>query len=340
MKTLWLAAATLAALGILAIGSQAQAATLDEVLNAGELQCGVRDGLPGFSQTDERGRWTGLNADTCRAFAAALLGDADAVNFVPLTEGESFTALQTGDIDVLVGNTPWTATRDAALDVHFTGTNFHDGQGFMVNTALDAARAEQLDGAAICIQAGSLAEMNIARYFRDNGMDYEAVMSASAAAGVEGFENGRCDVLTAPRSQLAVMRTQLNNPDTAEILPDTISNAPMGPVVREGDDEWFNIIKWVLFGQINAEAHGIHSENIDEMRNSDNPSIQRLVGNDARMGEILGLSNDFMIDVISQVGHYGEMFDRHVGPTTSLGLQRGMNALWTEGGILYAPPFR
>lgn len=340
MKTRSLIAAKLAVLGMMVLGSQAQAATLNEVLDAGELECGVSDDRPGFSQKDRNGRWAGLNVDTCRAFAAALFDDADAVNFTPLTEAEAFTALQTGEIDVLTGSSAWAATRDSALELNFTGINFHDGQGFMVKAALGAERADQLDNTAICMQSGSTAELNIAHYFRENDMRYEAVMTDSFEASAEGFQNDQCDVLSADISKLAALRPQLDNPDDTEILPDRISKKPLGPVVRQGDDEWFNIIKWVLYGQINAEEHGIDSENIEAMRDSSNPAIQGLIGRDARTGELLGLEDNFMVDVISQVGHYGEMFDRNVGPDTPLGLERGINALWTEGGILYAPPFR
>lgn len=339
MKKLLLTAG-LAATGLLALGSQSHAATLDDVLEDGELSCGVSNGLPGFSQPDDDGNWTGIDVDTCRAFAAAILGDADAVNFVPLTAAERFTALQSGEIDVLSRNTTWTTTRDASLGLNFTGTNYYDGQGFLIKKDLGVDSASQLDGAAICTQAGTTTELNLADYFRANDMEYEAVVYDTSEASAQGFDNNRCDVLTSDTSQLAALRTQLSEPDSAEILPDIISKEPLGPVVRQGDDEWFNIIKWVLFGQINAEEYGVTSENVEEMLESDNPNVQRIVGTDGNMGEILGLDDDFMVDVLSQVGNYGEMFERNVGPDTPLELQRGTNALWTDGGIMYAPPFR
>ena len=330
----------LAATGLLALGGQAQASTLEDVRDAGQLRCGVSNGLPGFSQPDSDGTWTGLDVDTCRAVAAAVLGDADAVEFIPLTAAERFTALQSGEIDVLSRNTTWTTTRDASLGLNFTGTNYYDGQGFLVKEALGVDSAYDLDGAAVCTQAGTTTELNLADFFRANDMEYEAVVFDTSEASAQGFDNNRCDILTSDTSQLAALRTQLSDPDSAVILPEVISKEPLGPVVRQGDDEWFNVVKWVLFGQINAEEYGVDSTNVDEMTDSNNPNVQRILGADGNMGEILGLDDDFMVEVISEVGNYGEMFDRNVGPDTPIGLSRGVNALWTDGGILYAPPFR
>jgi general L-amino acid transport system substrate-binding protein len=331
---------SLATISMLTLASQALAATLDDVLNAGELRCGVSNGLPGFSQPDRNGRWRGLDVDTCRAVAAAVLGDASAVEFIPLTASERFTALQSGRIDMLARNTQWTTTRDAALNVHFSGINYYDGQGFLVNSALDVSRAHQLDGASICVQTGTMAEFNLANYFRANNMSYDAEVFATSEASAQGFINNRCDVLSLDSSALAAFRAQLSEPSAANILPEKISKKPLGPVVRQGDDAWFNIVKWVLFGQINAEEYGINSENVANRLNSTDPNIQRIVGGEGNMGEILGLSEDFMLNVITQVGNYGEMFERNLGLNTPLGLPRGNNALWTNGGILYAPPFR
>ncbi|MEX0385957.1 amino acid ABC transporter substrate-binding protein [Spiribacter onubensis] len=330
----------LAATGLLALGGQAQASTLEDVRDAGQLRCGVSNGLPGFSQPDSDGTWTGLDVDTCRAVAAAVLGDADAVEFIPLTAAERFTALQSGEIDVLSRNTTWTTTRDASLGLNFTGTNYYDGQGFLVKEALGVDSAYDLDGAAVCTQAGTTTELNLADFFRANDMEYEAVVFDTSEASAQGFDNNRCDILTSDTSQLAALRTQLSDPDSAVILPEVISKEPLGPVVRQGDDEWFNVVKWVLFGQINAEEYGVDSTNVDEMTDSNNPNVQRILGADGNMGEILGLDDDFMVEVISEVGNYGEMFNRNVGPDTPIGLSRGVNALWTDGGILYAPPFR
>lgn len=330
----------LAATGLLALGGQAQASTLEDVRDAGQLRCGVSNGLPGFSQPDSDGTWTGLDVDTCRAVAAAVLGDADAVEFIPLTAAERFTALQSGEIDVLSRNTTWTTTRDASLGLNFTGTNYYDGQGFLVKEALGVDSAYDLDGAAVCTQAGTTTELNLADFFRANDMEYEAVVFDTSEASAQGFDNNRCDILTSDTSQLAALRTQLSDPDSAVILPEVISKEPLGPVVRQGDDEWFNVVKWVLFGQINAEEYGVDSTNVDEMTDSNNPNVQRILGADGNMGEILGLDDDFMVEVISEVGNYGEMFNRNVGPDTPIGLSRGVNALWTDGGIMYAPPFR
>lgn len=330
----------LAATGLLAFAGSAQAATLEDVRDAGEMRCGVSNGLPGFSQPDSSGNWSGIDVDTCRAVAAAVLGDADAVEFIPLTAAERFTALQSGEIDMLSRNTTWTTTRDASLGLNFTGTNYYDGQGFLIKTALGVDSAYDLDGAAVCTQAGTTTELNLADFFRANDMEYDAIVFDTSEASAQGFDNNRCDVLTSDTSQLAALKTQLSDPESAEILPEIISKEPLGPVVRQGDDEWFNVVKWVLFGQINAEEYGITADNVDEMMDSDNPNVQRILGESSNMGEILGLDDDFMVDVITQVGNYGEMFERNVGPDTPLGLNRGNNELWTEGGILYAPPFR
>lgn len=331
---------SLAAAGALTLGAQAQASTLNDVQSAGELRCGVSTGLPGFSQPDSAGTWQGIDVDTCRAIAAATLGDADAVEFVPLTAAERFTALQSGEIDVLSRNTTWTTVRDASLGLNFTGTNYYDGQGFLVKSALGVESALQLDGASVCIQAGTTTELNLADYFRANGMEYEAIVFDTSEQSASGFDNDRCDILTSDTSQLAALRTQLSDPSSAMVLPEIISKEPLGPVVRQGDDVWFNVVKWVLFLQINAEEYGVSMANVDEMLSSSDPNVQRLVGTAGDIGDLLNLPADFGYQVISQVGNYADMFDRNVGPNTPLGLSRGVNALWTDGGILYAPPVR
>ncbi len=331
---------SLATAGLLTLGTQAQASTLNDVQSAGELRCGVSTGLPGFSQPDSDGHWRGIDVDTCRAIAAAVLGDADAVEFVPLTAAERFTAVQSGEIDVLSRNTTWTTVRDASLGLNFTGTNYYDGQGFLVKTALGVSSALELDGASVCIQAGTTTELNLADYFRANGMAYEAIVFDTSEQSATGFDNDRCDILTSDTSQLAALRTQLSDPSSAMVLPEIISKEPLGPVVRQGDDAWFNVVKWVLFLQINAEEYGVSMANVDEMLESSDPNVQRLVGTAGDMGDLLGLPADFGYQVISQVGSYADMFERNVGPDTPLGLSRGINALWTDGGILYAPPVR
>jgi len=314
--------------------------TLDAVKERGELVCGVSTGLPGFSNPDEDGNWTGIDVDVCRAVAAAVLGDADAVKFIPLTAKERFTALQSGEIDVLSRNTTWTLTRDSSLGLNFTGTNYYDGQGFLVKKDLGVSSATELDGASVCIQSGTTTELNLADYFRFQGMEYSPVVFDTSDQTVQGFASGRCDVLTSDQSQLYALRTKLDDPDSAMVLPEVISKEPLGPVVRQGDDQWFNIVKWSLFAQINAEELGVTSDNIEEMKGSDNPSIKRLVGTEGDMGEKLGLSADWAAQIIAQVGNYGEMFERNVGEDSPLEIARGLNALWTDGGIQYAPPIR
>ncbi|BES69207.1 amino acid ABC transporter substrate-binding protein [Marinobacter nanhaiticus D15-8W] len=339
-KLITLAAGAATLIGTLAAGNAMAATTLESVKDRGHLQCGVTTGLPGFSQPDDKGNWTGIDVDTCRAVAAAIFGDGAKVQFTPLTAKERFTALQSGEIDVLSRNTTWTLTRDASLGLNFTGTNYYDGQGFLVRKEIGVSDASELDGATFCIQAGTTTELNLADYFRANDMEFKPLVFDTSEQTVQGFASGRCDVLTSDRSQLAALRSKLSDPSSAVILPNTISKEPLGPVVRQGDDQWFNIVKWVLFAQINAEELGITSENVDKMKESDNPNIQRLLGTDGDMGEKLGLPAEFGYDIVKEVGNYGEMYNRNVGPGTPLDLERGLNALWTEGGIMYAPPLR
>ena len=326
--------------GVFTASVASAATTLESLKEKGHLQCGVTSGLPGFSQPDDKGNWTGIDVDTCRAVAAAVFGDAQAVEFTPLTAKERFTALQSGEIDMLSRNTTWTLTRDASLGLNFAGVNYYDGQGFLVNKGIGVDDATQLDGATVCIQAGTTTELNLSDYFRAKGMEYKPIVFDTSEQTVQGFASGRCDVLTSDRSQLAALRSKLSDPDSAKILPNTISKEPLGPVVRQGDDQWFNIVKWVLAVQINAEELGVTSANVDDMLKSDNPNIQRLLGTDGDMGAKLGLPGDFGAKIVKQVGNYGEMYDRNVGPDTPLGLERGINALWTEGGVMYAPPVR
>jgi len=328
----------LAAMGV--SGTASAASTLDTVKDRGHLKCGVSTGLPGFSQPDDKGNWTGIDVDTCRAIAAAVFGSADDVEFTPLTAKERFTALQSGEIDVLVRNTTWTLTRDTSLGLNFTGTNYYDGQGFLVRKSIGVDSAKQLDGATVCVAAGTTTELNLGDYFRKKGMEYQAVVFDTSTQTVQGFASNRCDVLTSDRSQLAALRTKLDDPSSAVILPETISKEPLGPVVRQGDDEWFNIVKWTLFAMVNAEEMGVSSSNVDQMKNSDNPGIKRLLGVSGDMGEKLHLAPNWAFDVVKEVGNYKEMFNRNVGPDTAVGLNRGVNALWNEGGVMYAPPVR
>lgn len=338
-KTLSVVSGALLATTMTATASMA-AGTLDAVKERGELLCGASTGLPGFSLPDEKGNWTGIDVDTCRAVAAAVLGDSSKVKFIPLTAKERFTALQSGEIDMLSRNTTWTHTRDTSLGLNFTGVNYYDGQGFMVQKELGVTSALELDGASVCIQAGTTTELNLADYFTQNGMTFSPVVYDTSDQTVQGFAAGRCDMLTSDQSQLYALRSKLDDPSAAVVLPEVISKEPLGPVVRQGDDQWFNVVKWTLFAQINAEELGVTSANAETMLKSENPSVQRLLGASGDAGAKLGLDAKWAYNAVSQVGNYGEMFDRNVGPDTPLQISRGLNALWSKGGLQYAPPVR
>ncbi len=333
-----IAAVSAMALGLSA-GAQAEE-TLGSVKGKGFVQCGVSTGLPGFSNPDAKGNWQGLDVDVCRAVAAAVLGDASKVKYIPLTAKERFTALQSGEIDILSRNTTWTQTRDTKLGLNFAGVNYYDGQGYMVNKNLGVKSALELDGAAVCIQSGTTTELNLSDYFREHKMSYTPVVFDTSDQTVKGFESGRCDVLTSDQSQLYALRIKLADPNSAMVLPEVISKEPLGPVVRQGDDQWFNIVKWSLNAMINAEELGLTSANVDKMMSSTNPGIKRLVGKEGPKGEGLGLSDDWAYQIVKQVGNYGEAFERNVGEGSPLKISRGNNALWSKGGFLYAPPMR
>ncbi len=315
----------------------ASADTLSEVKKKGYVQCGVSTGLGGFSSADAKGNWQGMDVDVCRSVAAAVLGDANAVKFTPLTAKERFTALQSGEIDILSRNTTWTLTRDASLGLNFAGVNYYDGQGFMVTKSLGVKSALELDGAAVCIQAGTTSELNLADYFGEHGMKYKAVTYDSSDATIKGFEAGRCDMLTSDQSQLYSLRIKLKNPGSAMVLPEVISKEPLGPVVAQGDDKWFNIVKWSHNAMLNAEELGLTSANVDSMMSSKNPAIARMLSG---QGEKLGLHDSWSYNIIKQVGNYGESFERNVGMDSPLKISRGLNALWNKGGLMYAPPIR
>lgn len=330
---------------VLALGvvmSSAQAGeTFDAVNKKGFVQCGVSTGLPGFSTPDDKGNWTGIDVDVCRAVAAAMFGDANKVKFTPLTAKERFTALQSGEIDMLSRNTTWSQTRDTALGLNFTGVNYYDGQGFLINKGLGVKSATELNGAAICIQAGTTTELNLADYFREQGMQYTPITFDTSDQTVKGFEAGRCDVLTSDQSQLYALRIKLKKPDEATVLPEVISKEPLGPVVRQGDDEWFNVVRWSLFAMVNAEEMGLTAANIDKMmQETKNPGVRRFLGLEGSMGENLGIDKKWAYNVVKQLGNYGEMFERNVGQGSALKIERGLNALWSKGGIQYAPPIR
>lgn len=328
----------IAAVGMFA--TAATAATLDDVKTRGSLSCGVSTGLPGFSAPDDKNNWSGLDVDTCRAVAAAVLGDANKVKFVPLTAKERWTALQSGEVDMLSRNSTWTQSRDVTLGVNFTGVNYYDGQGFMVASKLGVKSAKELDGATFCIQAGTTTELNLADYFRKYNLKYTVVTVDTSDQSVQAFEAGRCDSLTSDQSQLYGLRSKMTDPKSAVVLPEVISKEPLGPVVRKGDEQWFAIVKWVLFAQVNAEELGITSKNAKEMKGSDNPEIKRVLGVDGDHGATMGLTEDWAYNAISQVGNYGEMFERNVGMNTPLQIARGLNDLWSKGGLQYAPPIR
>ena len=329
---------------LLALSSLTQTAladgTLEAVKERGFVQCGVNTGLPGFSNADADGRWSGIDVDVCRAVAAAVLGDAEKVRFTPLTAKERLTAVQSGEVDLLSRNTTWTLTRDTSVGLHFTGVTYYDGQGFMVKKALGITSARELDGAAVCILAGTTTELNLADYFRTHGMSYEPVVFDTADQTARGFEAGRCDALTSDQSQLYALRLKLSEPDKAVVLPEVISKEPLGPVVRQGDDRWFNIVRWTLFALVNAEELGVASADVDAQKDSTNPAIRRLLGLEGIKGTGLGLGDDWAYQAIKQVGNYGEIYARNVGEGSRLGIPRGLNRLWKDGGLQYAPPIR
>jgi general L-amino acid transport system substrate-binding protein len=313
---------------------------LQTVRDRGTLVCGVNGGLPGFSFLDEdTGEFTGFDADYCRAVAAAVLGDPNAVEFRPLSAAERGTALQTGEIDVLIRNTTWTISRDASWG-NFGPTTFYDGQGMMVRTDLGAQTLEDLQGATICVQTGTTTELNLTDQMRARGVDFEPVVFEDIDATYNAYEQGRCDAVTSDRSQLAARRTVFSNPDEHMIMDVVMSKEPLGPVVPHGDDQWFDVVKWVVFGTIQAEELGITSGNVQDYMDSNDPVTRRLLGVEGELGQELGLDNDFVVTIIENVGNYGEIFDRNLGPDTPFNLDRGPNELWTEGGLLYSPPFR
>ena len=335
----WIAAA--AALFSVAVMGVAQASTLSDVKAKGFIQCGVSQGVPGFSNPDEAGNWTGIDVDVCRAVAAAVFGDADKVKYTPLSAKERFTALQSGEIDILSRNTTWTLVRDTALGLNFAGVNYYDGQGFMVRKDLGVKSAKELAGAAVCVNIGTTTELNMADFFRANKMEYKPVVFEKADEVVAAYDSGRCDVYTTDRSGLAAQRLKLKDPAAHVVLPETISKEPLGPVVRHGDDQWFDIVKWTLNCMVEVEEVGVSSANVDaEKAGTSNPVIRRHLGTEGDLGKNLGLGSDWCFNVIKQVGNYGESYARNVGPDTPLKLQRGVNAQWKDGGLLYAPPIR
>ncbi len=326
---------------VLSMAAAVYADTLEEVQKANILKCGVNTGLPGFSEADSKGTWRGLDVDFCKAVAAAVLKDPTKVKYVPLNAKERFTALQSGEIDLLSRNTTDTETRDAAVGINFAGVMYYDGQGFMVPKSLGVKSAKELDGASVCLQAGTTTELNLADFFRTNGMKLTAVTFDTNDQVNKAYEAGRCDAVTTDASGLYAQRSKMKAPQKHMILPEIISKEPLAPAVRHGDDRWFDIVKWVRNAIVTAEEKGIVSGNVDDARKqSDDPEVRRLLGVEGDMCKNLGLDAECFYRVIKSVGNYGEIFERNVGKKTPLKIERGLNALWNRGGILYSPPFR
>src|SRR5713101_5408224 len=336
--------ATVAAAGLAAlfISTGAMAGKdLDTVKARGALICGIGQGTAGFMLQDSQGKWTGLNIDVCRAVAATIFGDSEKVKYVPLSAQQRFTALQSGEVDMLSNNTTWTLTRDSALGLDFTGVTYYDGQGFMVARTLGVKSATELNGATICVPSGSTTELNVADYFRAMKMTFKPVIIEDVDQIRAAFFSGRCDVYTGDRARLYATRAaNTANPDDYEILPEIISKEPLGPLVRHGDNQFGDIVRWAQYAMIEAEEYGITSKNVDDMLKSENPTIKRILGVTPGMGKALGVDEKWVYNIVHQVGNYGESFDRNVGAGSPLKIDRGLNKLWTEGGILYAPPIR
>lgn len=333
-----------AGIAMAGLASQASAATLDDVKAKGFLQCGVHTGLAGFAAPNDKGEWLGFDADYCRALAAAIFGDATKVKFTPLNAKERFTALQSGEVDVLMRNTTWTISRDTSLGLDFGGVNYYDGQGFIINSKKlpGINSALQLSGAAVCVQAGTTTELNLADYFRTNNMDYNPVVFEKIDEVAAAYDAGRCDAYTTDQSGLYGIRLTLTNPDDHVVLPEVISKEPLATAVRQGDSQWADVVRWVHYALLNAEEMGITQANVEEMKNSDNPEIRRLLGTEAdtKIGTDLGLENDWVVSIVKGVGNYGEIFERNVGADSPLKIARGINAQWTKGGLQYGMPIR
>ncbi|MBY4630304.1 amino acid ABC transporter substrate-binding protein [Rhizobium croatiense] len=341
MKNMLLSAAIGAA--VLALGaSAASATTLGDVKAKGFVQCGVNTGLAGFAAPDASGNWAGFDVDFCKAVASAVFGDPTKVKFTPLSAANRFPALQSGEVDLLARNTTWSINRDTALGLNFRFVNYYDGQGFMVRKSLNVKSALELSGASVCVQSGTTTELNLADYFKANNLQYNPVVFEKLDEVNAAYDAGRCDVYTTDQSGLYSLRLTLKNPDEHAILPEIISKEPLAPAVRQGDDQWFDIVSWVGYAMINAEEVGITQANVDDMKNSPNPDIKRFLGveADTKIGTDLGLTNDWAYNIVKNVGNYGEVFERNIGQGSPLKIARGLNALWSKGGIQYAPPVR
>jgi general L-amino acid transport system substrate-binding protein len=338
MKKILTTLAAAAALGAVATG--ASAGTLETVKQKGVLTCGSNTGLAGFGLPDDKGNWTGLDVDYCRAIAAAIFSDPTKVKFVPLNAKDRFTALQSGEVDVLARNGTWTMSRETTLGLLFGPVNYFDGQGFMVRKKLNVSSALELNGASVCVQQGTTTELNLADFFRANNLKYEGVVFATDEETIKAYESGRCDAFTTDASGLYAERVKLVNPDEHIVLPEIISKEPLAAAVRQGDDKWFDLVRWTHFAMLTAEELGINSKNVDDKLKSDNPEVKRLLGTEGDFGKSLGLNNDWAYQIIKKVGNYGEAFERNVGEGSKLKIKRGINALWSKGGLQYAPPIR
>ena len=332
-------AAGLALTAAAATPSLAQS-TLDKIKARGHIICGTSEGVPGFSLQDKNGVWHGFDTDVCRALSAAIFNDPDKATYLPLSSKNRLVALQAGEIDVLSRTTTWSLGRDIGQGVSFTFVNYYDGQGFMVRKKLGVNSALQLNGASVCTQQGTTTELNLADYFRANNLKYEVVAFATADETIKAYDAGRCDAFTTDASGLYAERLKLANPDDHIVLPEIISKEPLGPSVRNNDPQWFNLVKWVGFAMLNAEELGVTKANVDEKVKSDNPEIKRLLGTEGKFGEQIGLTGDWVVRIVKLVGNYGESFERNVGSGSLLKIARGQNALWTKGGLQYAPPVR
>jgi general L-amino acid transport system substrate-binding protein len=336
MKRL-LAAASLAVAALALPTVVAAQGTLQKVKDRGQVRCGASQGVAGFSMPDAQGNWTGFDTDFCRALAAAIFDDPKKIQLISLSSKDRLTALQSGEIDVLARTTTWTLSRDAGIGLNFTAVNYYDGQGFEVRRSANIKSVKELDGASICVAQGTTNELNLADYFRTRGLKYEVVAFENIDDVVKAYEKGRCDALSTDVSQLVSYRSKMVNPEEHVVLPEVISKEPIGPWVRQGDDQWFDLVRWTLFAVINAEELGVTQENVSEMLKSQNPEIRRLLGQEGKLGEALGLANDWVARIVRHVGNYGESFDRNLG---KIGVPRGANNLWTKGGLQYAPPIR
>ncbi len=338
MTSVVIRVALAAVLGMAASAASAQ--TLNQIKSRGVLNCGSNGTLPGFGLPDAQGRWTGLDVDLCKAIAAAIFNDPNKIKFVPLTAKDRFTALQSGEVDVLARNTTWTSSRDTSLGLNFTAITYFDGQGFLVRKALKVNSALELNDAAVCVQQGTTTELNLADYFRANKMKLKTVAFADSNETIKAYDAGRCDGFTTDASGLYAEKLRLANPNDHIVLPEIISKEPLGPAVRHGDDQWADIVKWTHYAMVNAEEYGVTKANVDDMMKSDNPDIKRLLGTEGKHGEALGLTNDWAYRIIKKVGNYGDVFEKNVGQASALKISRGLNGLWSKGGLQYAPPVR